>query len=84
MLQKMIFEAGDPPPFNDLKALPDDTPMNPIQRAKELESRHRKTRTVPRTNEDVDGMNEDPNAPFVVSGYVGRNKGIFQVTNFPL
>ena len=58
--------------------------MNPIERAKELESRCRKTRTVPRTDEDVDGMNEDPNAPFVVVGYVGRNKGILQVTNFSL
>ena len=81
MMQKMIFEEGDPPPFNDPKALPHDTPMNQTQMAKELESRKRKTKSLPGRDEDVDGalQSQELNAPYVVHGYVGKNKGILQV-----
>lgn len=81
MIQKMIFEEGDPPPFNDPKALPHDIPMNQTQMAKELETRKRKKKTPQAPDEDADGVlqSQELNAPYVIQGYVGRNKGILQV-----
>lgn len=78
-VQKMIFEEGDPCPFNDPNALSHDVPMNAAQKAKEIESRRRRRRApelAETTNEE-----EDINTPYVVQGYVGKNKGILQVDN---
>ena len=76
-IQKMVFEEGDPCPFNDPTAQPRDTPMNLAQRAKEIESRKRRKKTP----DSADGSDEDAgvNDLFVVPGYVGKNKGILQV-----
>ena len=80
MLQRMIFEPGDPLPFNDPKAHPYDIPMNEAQIAKEMEAR-RKRRKNPRAQDaEVNGSNDtDLDAPYVIEGYVGKNKGILQV-----
>ena len=75
-VQKMIFEEGDPCPFNDPTALPYDVPMNAAQKAKEMESRRRRRRApelAGTLNEE-----EDINTPYVVQSYVGKNKGILQ------
>ena len=83
VLQKMVFQPEDPKPFNDPKAEPYDTPMNEAQVAKETERRKKIGRRGPSadgaTDETVD---PDINAPFVIEGYVGKNKGILQVSLF--
>ena len=76
MTQRMIFGPDDPPPFNDLKALPFDRPMTEVEVAKEQSKRLKKSQN---SNEE-EAREEVADAPFVVLGYVGKNKGIFQVS----
>ena len=76
MTQRMVFGPDDPPPFNDMKALPFDRPMTEAEVVKEQRKRSNKSRI----NNDEETKDESADAPFVVPGYVGKNKGIFQVT----
>ena len=73
MIQKMIFEEGDPPPFQDPTALAFDRPMTPEEKAKEVTRRAKKKQQV------QEGEFPIVEPDFVVPGYIGKNKGIFQV-----
>lgn len=75
--QRMIFEDGDPQPFNDLKALPNDRPMTPAEVTKEKEKRQKKAQRS--LTKEVNEDEEVVEAPFIIPGYIGKNKGILQV-----
>lgn len=79
MVQKMIFEEGDPPPFLDPDANVHDRVMNAVEKAKEVS--RRKNRKVVRdvAIEEVAEEEKENEQTFIVPGYVGKNKGIFQV-----
>ena len=76
MLQKMIFEEGDPPPFQDPTALAFDRPMTVIEKGKEVARSAKKKQQQEQEGEVVPTVEPD----FVVPGYIGKNKGIFQVS----
>lgn len=81
MTQRMVFSADDPPPFNDKKALPFDRPMTEEETVKEKLKRSKKSHNIPVQSNAGEELQEDIHeAPFVVQGYVGKNKGIFQVS----
>jgi hypothetical protein len=79
MVQKMIFEEGDPPPFLDQSANVHDRAMNAAEKAKEVA--RRKNRKVVRdgTADEVAEEEKENDQSFIVPGYVGKNKGINQV-----
>ena len=76
--QKMIFEIGDPPPFNDLEALPHDRPMTEIEKGREMAKRARRKPIAEIVNNNVDEVDDS----YIVQGYVGKNKGILQVQKY--
>ena len=76
--QKMIFEIGDPSPFNDLDALPHDRPMTEIEKGREMAKRARRKPSAETVNNDVDEADD----LYVVQGYVGKNRGILQVQRY--
>ena len=79
MVQRMIFVEGDEPPQFSPKALPHDRPMTEIEKAKEIIRRQKKADSLQR-NAEVDGEEvRDVEESFTVQGYVGQNKGIFQI-----
>ena len=82
MLQKMVFQPGDPKPFNDPKAKPNDVPMNEAQAARELEIRRKRAkRAAPGDGTAYGVHHQELDAPCIIEGYVGKNKGILQVSS---
>ena len=76
MIQRMIFVEGDPPPFLDSNARPHDVPMNEEEKAKEMAKRKkRKDSSNSTLGPDVEAAEE-----YAHPGYIGKNKGIFQVS----
>lgn len=79
VVQKMIFEEGDPPPFLDPDSNVHDRVMNAVEKAKEVS--RRKNRKIVRNVavEEVAEEEKENDQTFIVPGYVSKNKGIFQV-----
>ena len=71
VVQKMTFQVGDQPHFKDLNAIAYDREMNEAEKAKELIRRQKRSKTAYVEAEDAE--------PFLIYGYVGQNKGIYQV-----
>jgi hypothetical protein len=90
MTQTMTFKEGDPPPFLDPKANPYTVPMTEAQIVKEKQKRLNakkkaaaeiaaSTSPVAVAVATAAAALLEEEAPFVIPGYIGSNKGIFQV-----
>jgi hypothetical protein len=88
MTQKMVFQEGDPPPFLDQKANPDTVPMTEAQIVKEKLKRlnakkkseaEKAASKSPVVDAAAAAVGTEEEEPFVIPGYVGSNKGIYQV-----
>lgn len=79
-VQKMTFDVGDPGPFYELRAPRHDAPMNPEEIAKEKKKRRKRILNVSNEVEE-DGLAEEfpQDAPYIIPGFEGKNKGIKQV-----
>lgn len=76
--QKMKFEVGDEGPFYELGAPRHDVPMNPEQIAKEKKKRKNR-RAVSATDNEGSAEELAQDAPYIIPGFEGKNKGIKQV-----
>jgi hypothetical protein len=92
MTQTMVFREGDPPPFLDPKANPHAVPMNEAQIVKEklkrLNAKKKADEEIAASTSPVAVANAtaaaavalaNVEAPFIIRGYIGSNKGIYQV-----
>ena len=80
MIQRMIFVEGDSPPHLDPGTLPHDRPMTEAEKAKEIIRRKKKSDAKQRTDESAAPADDaDSDTSFIIPGYIGKNKGIFQV-----
>jgi hypothetical protein len=83
MVQRMVFEAGSPPPFQSPEWSPDDREMTveeKIHKLKAIEkAKNIKRLAAERNGLCVDANEEDVQQSFIVPGYIGANKGIYQI-----
>lgn len=87
-IQTMTFPVGSDPPFNDLKAKPYDTNMDDKQIVREKEKRKNakvkadarkiELAALPYSIPSEENV-EEVELPFIIEGYIGKNKGIYQV-----
>ena len=78
--QRMIFVEGDSPPFLDPTVSPYDTPMSEAQVAREEVRRQKKKESAKeKSNEDDENNTTEPDAPFVIPGFIGKNKVILHI-----
>lgn len=74
--QRMIFVGCDPPPYLDPAALAHDVPMNEAEKVKEMEKRKKRKES----SHGSLGANVEVAEEYVHPGYIGKNKGILQVS----
>ena len=80
MIQWMIFVEGDSQPHLDSGALPHYRSMAEAEKAKEIIRRKKKSDAKQRTDESAAPADDaDSDTTFIIPGYIGKNKGIFQV-----
>ena len=79
-IQRMVFEDGSPPPFQDLSVPPYDREMTPDEKIEALEKmRKRRVQKQKKSGQIAGDDVVDVQPTFNVTGYVGKNKGIFQI-----
>jgi hypothetical protein len=80
MTQRMVFAEGDAAPHLDPTALPHDRPMTEQEKGREVIRRQKKLAAKSRNDDAVVvGEVDEGDSPFIVPGYIGQNKGIFQI-----
>ena len=79
-IQRMVFEDGSPPPFQDQTVPPYDREMTAEEKIEALEKmRKSRLQKQKRSGQIVGDDIVDVQPSFIVTGYVGKNKGIFQI-----
>jgi hypothetical protein len=82
----MVFVEGDDPPYQQKNNGPHDRPMSPSEKIIEKKKREKKREekvsgnsAVNTVEENDENDNDDRDESYVTKGYVGQNKGIFQI-----
>jgi hypothetical protein len=78
-VQRMVFEDDSPPPFQDINVPKYDREMTPDEKIQALEKMRRsKAQKARKGGQDIADV-PDVQPSFTILGYVGKNKGIFQI-----
>jgi hypothetical protein len=75
----MVFEDDSPPPFQDLHVPKYDREMTPDEMIQALEKTKKSKAQRAKKSAPCIADVPDIQPSFIVPGYVGKNKGIFQI-----